>query len=66
MNFESTSRKDDLISTFYLLATLINDNKFPCAPTGFNPLKEHSGMSTHDKFFTLKEIKQDYSLSVMA
>ena len=46
MNFESTSRKDDLISIFYLLATMMNSNKFPCSPSGFDPLKENSDCST--------------------
>ena len=66
MNFETTSRKDDLISIFYLLATILNGNQFPCTSAGFDPLKENSDLSTQTKFFTLKEIKNKYDLVNMA
>jgi serine/threonine protein kinase len=66
MNFENTSRKDDLISIFYLLATMMNGNKFPCTPSGFDPLKDNSDCSTQTKFFTLKDIKNKCNLVMMA
>lgn len=67
MSFESTSRKDDLISIFYLLATFLNDNKFPCVPNGFDPFKHNSDLSSKvTKFSTLKEIKGKFDLVTMS
>ena len=31
MDFLSASRRDDFISIFYMLATILNNNKFPCS-----------------------------------
>lgn len=50
MNFESTSRRDDFISLFYVLATILNNNKFPCTSDNFDPVGENDSLETDVKY----------------
>jgi hypothetical protein len=67
MNFESTSRKDDLISLTYLMIVLLNGFKFPCNKRhgAFDPFQSE-GEDVRTKFLSTMKIKEEASLLKMS
>lgn len=67
MNFESTSRKDDLISLTYLMVVLLNGFKFPCnkSKDSFDPFNSE-GEDVRTKFLSTMKIKEEASLFKMS
>ena len=52
LNFKTTSRRDDLISLFYLLVNLFHGGRLPGFPTKIKRMK------TNEKFKIYQELKQ--------
>ena len=56
MQLHRTSRKDDIISIFYMMVYLLSNNKFACF---------QSSGDAEQQFAQLKDQKQKYSLELM-
>ena len=59
MNFESLSRRDDLISACYMLLTLLNQNQFPMLhrkDDNDSLKKRFDDIYDHKKKYNLKEL----------
>ena len=57
MNFESQSRRDDLISLFYLLICVLNDFKYPLNSECDLEIYKESELSDVDKFQSIMKMK---------
>ena len=69
MKFSTTSRKDDLISLYYLTLVILNKHEFPLY--GKNFLKDFScntdsTSSMQTQFLTLKKFKSEKSLTQLS
>ena len=65
MNFLATSRRDDFVSMFYMIMSLLNHNfvikeEGPPQSVGFRP-----GVPVKDQFTSIKNYKKQYSLREM-
>ena len=57
MRFQTTSRRDDLISLAYLLLMMLNGFKFPCNNhSDFDPFDNETD-DIRDKFIKMAQIK---------
>ena len=66
MNFQTTSRKDDLISLTYLMLVMLNGFKFPCNnESQFDPFS-NEGDDVRTKFLSTMKIKENASLFKMS
>lgn len=63
MQYKRTSRRDDLVSMFYMVLFLLNENKF----VGFDPSKDknYSVRKEFVDFHTFRKIKGKFNLSKM-
>jgi serine/threonine protein kinase len=57
MNFESPSRRDDLISLFYLLLCILNDFKYPLNSQCDHEIYKESELSDINKFQCIIKMK---------
>jgi len=66
MNFESTSRRDDLISLAYLMLVSFNGFSFPCnSDKSFDPFGNDEG-DVRTKFIATMKLKEEASLFKMS
>jgi hypothetical protein len=62
MAYQSTSRRDDLISMFYLLASLLNGSKIPFQSEELNTFIKRKDVPEDELYSKMKETKESVSL----
>lgn len=68
MKFFRTSRKDDIISIFYMMVHILNDNGFCAGDDDLRELREKikADPDVKNQFESIKEFKKKISLKDMA
>jgi hypothetical protein len=62
MDFKSTSRRDDLISIFYMLVNLLNETRLPFKDEKLYKMIFNPSTDDDELYFQFKEVKEFTSL----